>query len=45
VFKYKRNIAVAVHSDLGEYKELIAERDHAAVRATPGEHPSLVVGH
>jgi hypothetical protein len=27
VIKYKRNVAVAVHSDLGEYKELIAERD------------------
>ena len=26
VIKYKRNIAVAVHSDLGEYRELIAER-------------------
>jgi hypothetical protein len=25
VFKYKRNVAVAVHSDLGAYKELIAE--------------------
>ena len=27
VIKYKRNVAVAVHSDLGEYRELIAERD------------------
>jgi hypothetical protein len=27
VIKYKRNIAVGVHSDLGEYQDLIAERD------------------
>jgi hypothetical protein len=27
VLKYKRNLAVGVHSDLGEYRELIAERD------------------
>ena len=26
VFKYKRNIAVGVHSDLAEYQELAAER-------------------
>jgi hypothetical protein len=26
VLKYKRNIAVGVHSDLGEYQALIAER-------------------
>ena len=25
VIKYKRNVAVAVHSDLGEYQALIAE--------------------
>lgn len=29
VFKYKRNIAVAVHSDLGEYKALVAEGQEA----------------
>ena len=27
VIKYKRNVAVGVHFDLGEYKELAAERD------------------
>lgn len=27
VIKYKRNVAVSVHSELGEYRELIAERD------------------
>lgn len=27
VFKYKRNIAEGVHFDLGEYKDLVAERD------------------
>jgi hypothetical protein len=35
VFKYKRNIAVAVHPDLGEYRELAAERDLAV-----GMHPT-----
>ena len=27
VIRYKRNIAVGVHSDLGEYQDLVAERD------------------
>lgn len=30
VFKHKRNIARGVHFDLGEYKELVAERDQAS---------------
>jgi hypothetical protein len=44
VFKYKRNIATGVHFDLGEYKELDAERNHTAVRADRGEHLSPVAG-
>jgi hypothetical protein len=37
VIKYKRNpITAEVHTDLGEYKELIAERDLAI-----GRHPDL----
>lgn len=30
VIKHKRNVAVAVHSDLGEYKHLVAERGEPA---------------
>jgi len=41
VFKYKRHPAVAVHSDLGEYKELAAERDGVEVHANLGEHHAL----
>lgn len=38
VIKYKRNVAVAVHSDLGEYKHLVAERGEPAPAglAAPG---------
>ena len=38
VIKHKRNIAVAVHSDLGEYKDLAAEREDPAPAslAAPG---------
>jgi hypothetical protein len=35
VLKYKRNIAVGVHSDLGEYQALVAERVPAIVTAPP----------
>jgi hypothetical protein len=35
VLKYKRNIAVGVHSDLGEYQALIAERVPATVTVPP----------
>lgn len=37
VLKYKRNIAVAVHCDLGEYRELAAEHNLAV-----GAHSGLV---
>lgn len=38
VIKHKRNVAVAVHSDLGEYKHLVAERGEPAPAnlAAPG---------
>ncbi len=38
VFKCKRNIAVGVHSDVGEYKELASERGDQAPTslAAPG---------
>jgi hypothetical protein len=37
VIKYRRNVAVGVHFDVGEYRELIAERDHVrpAVELAP----------
>jgi hypothetical protein len=35
VLKYKRNIAVGVHSDLGEYQALVAERVPAIVTVPP----------
>jgi hypothetical protein len=35
VLKYKRNIAVGVHSDLGEYQALDAERSDQAPRIAP----------
>ena len=42
VIKYKRNIALGVHSDLGEYKELAAERDESIATPTaPGAKLSI----
>jgi hypothetical protein len=35
VLKYKRNIAAGVHSDLGEYQALVAERVPAIVTVPP----------
>ena len=35
VLKYKRNIAVGVHTDLGEYQALVAERVPAIVTVPP----------
>ena len=35
VFKYKRNIAVAVHPDLGEYRDLVAEHSEAGHAGSP----------
>ena len=35
VLKYKRNPAVGVHSDLGEYKELVAERTDSPGSLSP----------
>ncbi|MBV9037049.1 MAG: hypothetical protein JO182_21335 [Acidobacteriaceae bacterium] len=37
VLKYKRNIAVGVHSDLGEYQALVAERVPAIVTVPPSK--------
>jgi hypothetical protein len=47
VIKYKRNpITAEVHTDLGEYKELIAERDLAIGRHPElGEYKALAAAH
>ena len=42
VLKYKRNVAVGVHFDLGEYKELAAERDAQPEIPSIGVHARTV---
>jgi hypothetical protein len=45
VLRFKRSIAAGVHSDLGEYRELIAERDvDHGVPSRPGAYEALPAG-